>query len=93
MIRLLAAGLLGASLVGGFILYSGGTVVTEAQSTPSTPRALKGDRLDARPYGQACSQETWPYYEPKCLRNTIAGSRVTQPVRIVTTDRLRGSVD
>lgn len=88
MIRFLAAGIFAASCLAALFVLSGATT-NEAQSTPSTPASLKGDRLDARPYGQTCSQAAWPYYEAHCLRNTVGATRAAQPVRIVTTDRLQ----
>jgi hypothetical protein len=30
---------------------------------------VKGDRVDARPLGSACSQREWPYFEAACLRD------------------------
>jgi hypothetical protein len=47
----------------------------------------KGDRLDIRPLGAQCSEQTWPYFEANCLR----GGRVTmgkaKAARLVTADR------
>lgn len=88
MIRFLAASAVAAALLGALFVVSGATT-TEALSTPSTPISMKGDRLDAKPFGQACSQAAWPYYEADCLRNTTKATRTAQPVRIVTTDRIR----
>ena len=48
----------------------------------------KGDRLDLRAYGAACSAQAWPYYEARCLRNAGSPRREVRPVRIVSTDRL-----
>jgi hypothetical protein len=57
------------------------------QVEASTPQALaKGDRLDIRPPGTDCSQQTWPNFEASCLR--LAGTRtVVRQVRLVTADR------
>ena len=85
MIRFLAASIVAASLLGALFIISGATT-TEALSTPVS---LKGDRLDAKPFGPACSQAIWPYYEASCLRNTVQATRTAQPVRIVSTDRIR----
>ena len=56
------------------------------QVSASTPVALaKGDRLDIRPAGTTCSQQTWPNIEASCLRT--AGSKTTvREVRLVTAD-------
>ena len=50
------------------------------------PAAVKGDRLDYRPSGQACSERAWPYYEPDCLRKTEASERPL--VRVLSFHRL-----
>ncbi|HUI97974.1 MAG TPA: hypothetical protein VLX44_19605 [Xanthobacteraceae bacterium] len=48
----------------------------------------KGDRLDLRPYGTACSERGWPYFETSCLRDTASPTRQARTVRIVGTDRV-----
>jgi hypothetical protein len=48
----------------------------------------KGDRLDIRPLGTKCSQQAWPYFEARCLRDKRAAMGKVQPARIVTADRL-----
>lgn len=57
------------------------------QVSASTPVALaKGDRLDVRPVGTDCSQQTWPNFETSCLR--AAGAKTTvREARLVTADR------
>jgi hypothetical protein len=79
MIRVLAAGIFAALLLGAVLLVSGATT-TEAVSSPVS---IKGDRLDAKPFGASCSQASWPYYEAGCLRSTVTPSRTVQPMRIV----------
>jgi hypothetical protein len=49
---------------------------------------VKGDRVDARPLGAACSQREWPYFESSCLRDAKNPFGEARQVRIVTTDRL-----
>jgi hypothetical protein len=49
---------------------------------------LKGDRVDARPVGTACSQHEWPYFETSCLRDAKYPFGEARQVRIVTTDHL-----
>ncbi len=48
----------------------------------------KGDRIDARPLGTACSQHEWPYFEAACLRDAKYPFGQARQVRIVTTDHL-----
>lgn len=49
---------------------------------------VKGDRVDARPLGSACSQREWPYFETSCLRDAKNPFGEARQVRTVTTDRL-----
>lgn len=49
---------------------------------------VKGDRVDARPIGTACSQREWPYFEASCLRDAKNPFGEARQVRIVTTDHL-----
>jgi hypothetical protein len=53
----------------------------------------KGDRVDARPLGTACSQREWPYFETSCLRDPKHPFGEARQVRIVTTDRLLQPVE
>jgi hypothetical protein len=48
----------------------------------------KGDRLDIRPLGKLCSDQAWPYFEAKCLRDGRATMGEAKPARIVTADRV-----
>jgi hypothetical protein len=48
----------------------------------------KGDRIDARPIGAACSQREWPYFEATCLRDSKNPFGEARQVRIVSADRL-----
>lgn len=79
---------LAAALIGATILtfFPGANVPVEA-GTPMA--AAKGDRLDFRPIGKACSERAWPYFEADCLRGKTMNARPEQ-VRLVTADRLRG---
>jgi hypothetical protein len=56
----------------------------------SVPRPLaKADRLDIRPIGRDCSQQTWPRFEASCMRS--AGTKGTngavREARLFTADR------
>jgi hypothetical protein len=83
MYKILAAGIAAVLLVGTVMIFSGATT-TEAHSTPVS---LKGDRLDAKPFGPDCSQASWPFYEASCLRSTVKATREAKPVRIVAISR------
>jgi hypothetical protein len=48
----------------------------------------KGDRVDARALGTACSKNEWPYFEAACLRDAKNPFGEARQVRIVTTDHL-----
>jgi len=85
MTKFLAAAI-AAVLLGGAAILISGITISQARSTP--PAIGKGDRLDAKPYGAACSQQAWPYYEANCLRNTVGPTREARMVRLVTTDHI-----
>jgi hypothetical protein len=53
----------------------------EASVVPPLPKA---DRLDIRPIGRDCSQQTWPNFEASCLRtaNTRTSVREVRLVRL-----------
>jgi hypothetical protein len=56
-------------------------------STPeviASTSQLKSDRADAL----ECMQQSWPYYDTSCIRDVSRNAGRTQPVRIVTTDRV-----
>ncbi len=85
MNKLFAAIAVAAILAGAAVVVPGLTAKVEA----STPKmGVKGDRLDYRPTGSACSQRGWPYFETDCLRNVSSPTRQAKAVRLVTTDRL-----
>jgi hypothetical protein len=86
MLRILAAGIVSATLFGGVLVISWATTTESALSTPAS---VKGDRLDAKPFGTACSQESWPYYEARCLRSTVTPTRDVAPVRMVSASRVK----
>jgi hypothetical protein len=45
----------------------------------SVPQPLpKADRLDIRPIGRDCSQQTWPNFEASCLRTAATKASVRE---------------
>jgi len=82
MTKILAATLAAALLAGIAVMLPGFDAV-QAHGMGS-----KGDRLDMRNYGPACSERGWPYYERSCLRDASVPNREARTVRIVSTDRL-----
>jgi hypothetical protein len=48
----------------------------------------KTARLDHKPFGPACAQQHWPYYEASCLRNTVGPKRDARPARLIAIDRI-----
>lgn len=48
----------------------------------------RGDRVDARPIGTACSQREWPYFEAACLRDAKNPFGQARQVRHVWIDQL-----
>lgn len=48
----------------------------------------KSDRLDIRPLGAKCSEQAWPYFEAKCLRDSRMSMGRARTVRVVSADRV-----
>jgi hypothetical protein len=73
-------------------LIAGGTMVLPNFShevVASAPlHTGKGDRLDYRPLGVQCSEQAWPNFEAKCVRDTRAAMGKAKEARIVTADRI-----
>ena len=83
MIKALSAIAVAACIAAALTLLPGFAPQVEA----STPPALaKADRLDIRPVGRDCSQQSWPNFEASCLRNAITRTSVRE-VRLVTANR------
>jgi hypothetical protein len=82
----IVTGIAAMTLFGGvaYVLAVPGTEVMASISQP----AVKGDRLDIRPLGTACSQHAWPYYDNACLRDRRRSTGLTREVRVVSTDWL-----
>jgi hypothetical protein len=49
---------------------------------------VRGDRIDARPIGTACSQHEWPYFEAACVRDPRRPFGEARQVRVIPIDRL-----
>ena len=89
MIKIVIAAIAAAAILAGVAVVVPGVSDEVAASTPQ-PLA-KGDRLDVRPVGAACSQRGWPHYEANCLRNLASPTRQAKTVRVVTVDRLQAA--
>lgn len=83
MIKTLSAVAVAACVAAALAVLPGFAPEVEA----SVPRPLpKADRLDFRPIGNNCSQQTWPNFEASCLRT--AGTRAAvREARLVTASR------
>jgi hypothetical protein len=53
--------------------------------------AGKGDRLDIRPLGTNCSEQAWPYFEARCVRDSYAALGKAKAARVVSVDRVAGA--
>ena len=82
MTKILAA-ILSAALLAGIAVMLPGFEPVQAHGMGS-----KGDRLDMRNYGPACSERGWPYYERSCLRDANSPTQAARTVRMVGTDRV-----
>jgi hypothetical protein len=85
MIRILAVIAVITFIAGAGAMLIALTVRVEARAQqPGT----KGDRLDSRPLGAACSHRGWPHYEAQCVRDRRYPTGQARNVRIVSADRL-----
>jgi hypothetical protein len=73
--------LIGALLPGMAPLSLSGPSTEASAATPTASAEANG--LDVKSYGPRCSDKSWPYYEPSCIRDTNAANREAKPVRIV----------
>lgn len=72
-------------------LVAGGIVALSSlsQVQASAPvLGAKGDRVDARPIGRACSAREWPFFDAACLRDPEQPFGQARQVRLISTDRL-----
>lgn len=80
------------SAVAAAALIAGAITILPGASDPvvaSSPlNSGKGDRIDQRPLGPHCAQQTWPYIEADCLRHRRPAQGPAKAVRVVTTDRI-----
>lgn len=76
-----------ATALFGSVAYVLAVPDTEVMTSISQP-AIKGDQLDIRPLGTACSQHVWPYYDNTCLRDRRRSMGWAREVRVVSADRL-----
>jgi hypothetical protein len=83
MIKIVAAVVAAAVSAGIIVMVPGLASKVEAHMM-----AAKGDRLDLKTYGPACSERGWPHFEHSCLRDTTSPTREARQVRVVSTDRL-----
>jgi hypothetical protein len=83
MIKALSAVAVAACIAAALTVLPGFAPQVEA----SVPPALaKSDRLDIRPVGRNCSEQTWPNFDASCLRSASTRKEVGQ-ARLVTADR------
>ena len=83
MIKLGAAVLVASFLAGLAVTAPGLSPQVEAHTY-----AIKGERMEIRNIGPACSERGWPYFETSCLRDTNSPTQAARTVRMVGTDRV-----
>ena len=84
MIKTLSAIAVAACVAAAMAILPGFAPQVEA----SVPRPLaKADRLDIRPIGHDCSQQTWPNFGASCLRSSGSRTTTVREARLVTADR------
>jgi len=77
-----------AVLVGSFLAGLAATTPGAAPQVETHTYAIKGERLELRNFGPACSEHGWPYFETSCLRDTNSPTFEARAVRMVGTDRV-----
>jgi hypothetical protein len=55
--------------------------------------AVKADRLEIGVVGAACSQQAWPYYETRCLRDRREAAARPSTVRVIAIDNVTRTFD
>jgi hypothetical protein len=85
------------SAVAAAVLIAGAiTLLPGASASVSANAPLnsgKGDRLDVRAVGPQCSQQAWPYYEARCIKDRRQAMSEAKPTRIITTDQAQTPVE
>jgi hypothetical protein len=79
----LAAAILVASFVAGLAITAPGL----SPQVEAHTYAIKGERMEIRNIGAACSERGWPYFETKCLHDANSPTLEPRSVRVVGTDR------
>ncbi len=72
------------ALVAGVVTIMPGASDQVAASAPLN--SGKGDRLDIHTLGPGCTQQAWPNYDAKCIKDTRQPKGVAKTVRVVSTD-------
>jgi hypothetical protein len=75
-----------ATALFGSIVYVFALPGFEVIASPTQP-AVKGDRLDIRPLGNACGEQAWPYYTSTCVLDPRRPDGRARAVRIVSPDQ------
>ena len=70
--------------------FAAGLAVTPPAMSPQVAThtyTIKGERMEIRNFGTACSERGWPYFETKCLLDATSPTHEARNVRMVGTDR------
>jgi hypothetical protein len=62
------------------------SIADQVDARASAP-GVKADRADTRPLAGNCSQNSWPYFEAACLRDTRNPFGQANGARVVSADR------
>ena len=82
MIKLGAAVLVASFVAGLAVTAPGLSPKVEAHTY-----AIKGERMEIRNIGTACSERGWPYFETKCLHDANSPGHEARNIRVIGTDR------
>jgi hypothetical protein len=84
MLRTIYVIVAAAIVAGAFVTAL--SIADQVDARASVPGA-KADRADMRPLAGQCSQNSWPYFEAACLRDTRNPFGQVGDVRFVSTVR------
>src|SRR5262249_7148519 len=63
-------------------------VSTPVKVASTSATAVEIAPVDVRPIGRNCSEQSWPYYEVSCLRDTRKAAGKANTVRMIALDHL-----
>lgn len=69
-----------AALIGAIVAFATPATQVKARDTSG----VKTNELSIQKFETACSQQTWPYYEDKCVRDDRSATGQSIKVRFIS---------